>query len=119
MKITSITFHEPEIDYEGDGIVNAIGADFEIISNGSPWKGHARQDLANMESVDVEWDGDGPPDGEYVANVLARAFETCVVIGVQCLPVDSDTIAEAIEESEAEEDIEDAIGRRSGAGEDE
>ncbi len=64
MDVTSIRFYEPEIDYEGDGIVNAIGADFEIASDGSPWKGHARQDLANMESVDVEWDGDGPPGGE-------------------------------------------------------
>jgi hypothetical protein len=102
MKITSIKFDDPEIDYEGDGIVNAIGADFEITSDGSPWKGHAHQDLANVESVDVEWDGDGPPDGEYLASVLSHAFETCVVIGVQCVPVDADIIAEAIREAEFE-----------------
>jgi hypothetical protein len=102
MDITSIRFYEPEIDYGGDGIVNAIGAAFEIASDGSFWKGHARQDLANMESVDVEWDGDGPPDGEYLTNVLSHAFETCVVIGVQCLPVDADTIAEATSEADFE-----------------
>ena len=51
-----------QIDYEGDGIVSAIGADFDIASDGLSWKGHARQDLANMESVDVEWDGAGPPE---------------------------------------------------------
>jgi len=104
MNITSIKFCKPVIDYEGDGIVNAIGADFKIVSDGSPWKGHASQDLANMESVDVEWDGDGPPDGEYLANVLSHAFEACVVIGVQCLPVDADTIAEAVQEARAEEE---------------
>jgi hypothetical protein len=102
MDITSIRFCKPEIDGGGDGIVNAIGADFEIESDGSLWKGHARQNLANMESVDVEWDGDGPPNGEYLANVVSYTFETCVVIGVQCLPVDADTIAEAIMEADRE-----------------
>ncbi len=90
MEITSIKFYEPTIDDEGNGVVNALGADFEITSDGAPWKGHANQDLANMESVGIEWDGDGPPDGEYLANVLSHAFEMCVVIEVQCLPVGAD-----------------------------
>ncbi len=99
--ITCIRFYAPEIDYEGNGIVNAIGADFEVVSSGNRWKGHAHQDLANMESVGVEWDGDGPPDSEYLANIVSHVFETSVVIAVQCL-VDADTIAEAIREADFE-----------------